>query len=287
MSTDHRVYSSFYNDFNVVQQVAVVQSKGLLIDVIREIFRGDSEYPYVSDSFGFPILPEDPTLPLGAGGASALIITDIYRYETKMFPSIVVEHNRTSYKPVSFNQNDGTLLYEINCFLDENSVKRYTRVPKAHVFAGAWEQTFNIVISTEDVTVLQELTDIVTVGLMHVFREDLRENGLFIKSISAGGEEAVEHINDYIYKQTLSIETRSEWRREIPVGDLVETVLFSIGVQFFGDVEFPPNNPFKPVYLGGRSLVRNDLDIITYAGTLEGFSTENPLLTITEQEILE
>ena len=41
-SGDHRVFSNFFSDHNIIQNVAIVQPKNLVISALRDIFRSDS-----------------------------------------------------------------------------------------------------------------------------------------------------------------------------------------------------------------------------------------------------
>ena len=41
-SGEHRVFSNFFSDHNIIQNVAIVQPKNLLISAIRDIFGGRS-----------------------------------------------------------------------------------------------------------------------------------------------------------------------------------------------------------------------------------------------------
>ena len=55
---EHRVYSNFYSDNNIIQQVAIVQPKNLLIDAIRSVFRNDNIYTFRTDEYGYPLTPD-------------------------------------------------------------------------------------------------------------------------------------------------------------------------------------------------------------------------------------
>ena len=65
--TSHRVVSDVFNLENVVQQTGIVHAKNILIDTLREIFRRDREFKYVTDVFGFPKTPSHLGLEPDAG----------------------------------------------------------------------------------------------------------------------------------------------------------------------------------------------------------------------------
>ena len=159
--------------------------------------------------------------------STKILISDIYNYEVKFFPSIVVKCNGGSYRPISFNQN-GTIKHRTTKAVDNYGTERLVTVPSHRVYAGAWEINFDISIMTESQRELEELTDIVSLILQYSAWNELRGAGLFIKTLNIGGESAEEYANDFIYMQNISISTRSEWRVEIPILNLIEKVIFKL-----------------------------------------------------------
>jgi hypothetical protein len=71
-----------------------------------------------------------------------------------------------------------------------------------------------------------------------VARQPLLEAGLFIKTVSYGGEREEDWANDKIYIQPITVETFSEWRREIPLDSLVETINFCFEFGILGSGRF-------------------------------------------------
>ena len=53
-NNDHRVYSNFFDDNSIIQQVCITQPKNLLIDVMRKHFSRDNIFTYRTDDYGFP-----------------------------------------------------------------------------------------------------------------------------------------------------------------------------------------------------------------------------------------
>ena len=104
-SGDHRGFSNFFSDHNIIQNVAIVQPKNLLISAIRDIFRSDSIFTYRDDKYGYPLTPDLTGLDIDSELTTKILISDVYRYEVKFFPAIVIKANGGTYKPVSFNQN--------------------------------------------------------------------------------------------------------------------------------------------------------------------------------------
>ena len=66
--------------------------------------------------------------------------------------------------------------------------------------------------------------------LQYASWNELRANGLFIKSLSVGGESAEPYANDFVFSHTISLGTRSEWRVEIPLENVIEKIVFYFDV---------------------------------------------------------
>lgn len=235
MSTSHRVYSDLFHLSNFIKQTAVSQGKNLLIDALREHFRKDTFYRYSTDAFGFPLTPDLTDLPpdIQEERTTRIYIGDIFRYDKRYWPAVVVRYSSGRTYHISFNQNQ-TTRYRLDLVMDGYGGQSYIRVPTHHVVAGAWEQSFEVLIAAESVPDREELTDIVSSFLIGKVRQELYEAGLFIKNVNLGGEREEDWANDKIYIQTISVETFSEWRREIPIDSLVETINFCFKYGVFG-----------------------------------------------------
>ena len=230
---DHRVYSNFFDDNSIIQQVCTVQPKNLLIDVMRKHFANDNIYTYRMDQYGYPLTRDLTGIEIDSEETTKILISDIFRYEVKFFPAIVVKSTGGKYKPISFNQN-ATFKYRKEVEEDSFGFLAETLTPSHRVYAGAWAMNYDITIYSESQSELEELTDIVTMLLQFVVWNELRANGLFIDSLSISGENAEPYANDYIYNQTISISTYSEWRVEIPIDNVIEKLLF-----YFDSVRTP------------------------------------------------
>ena len=224
-NADHRVYSSFFSDNNIVQQVAIVHPKNLLIDGLRKVFREDSVFTYRDDEYGFPLTIDLTGGDIDSEETTKILISDLYRYEVKFFPAIVIKSGGGTYKPTSFNQNM-TYKYRVDYVENDYGARRAVRTPTHRVYDGRWELSFDIQIYSESYSELEELTDIVSMILQYTLWNELRANGLFIQRLNIGGESAEPYANDYVYSQNLTITTLSEWRVEIPIESIVEKIVF-------------------------------------------------------------
>jgi hypothetical protein len=226
-NSDHFVYSNYFVDNHIVQQSAVVHPKNLIIDALRQYFARDNVYTYRYDEYGYPLTPDITGLDVNSPETTKILISDVYRYEVKFYPAIVVKFSGGSYKPISMNQN-GTLKYRTDIVEDSFGGRRQISTPTHRVYAGAWDLNFNVDIFCESHTELQELVDITTILLQYSLWNDLRASGLFIKGLSFGGENAEQYANDYVYSQSITLNCRSEWRVEIPIDSIVEKIVFNI-----------------------------------------------------------
>jgi hypothetical protein len=237
MATSHRVYSDLFAFSDYVQQVAVAQGKNLLIDALREYFKNDLLYRYTPDAFGFPLTPNVTDLPpdIQEERTTRLYIGDIFRLDKRYWPAIAVRYSSGKYHPVSFNQNL-TTRYRLDLVLDGYGNRSYIRVPTHKVIAGAWDQSFEVLIASEAVPDREELTDIVSSFLIGTTRQQTTESGLFIKSVAIGAEREEDWGNEKVYLQSITVETYSEWRREIPIdaNDLMDTINFCFNYGVLG-----------------------------------------------------
>lgn len=238
MTTSHRVFSDLFELENFIKQTAVSQGKNLLIDSLREYFRKDTFYRYGTDAFGFPLTPDLTDLPtdIDEERTTRIWVGDIYRMDKRYLPSITIRQSGGRYHPISFNQNE-TTKYRVDLVLDGYGGRSLIKVPTHTVFTGGWDQTFNITIAAESTPDREELSDIISSHLIGVTRLPTQDAGLFIKNVSFGGESEEDWANEKIYMQTISVETFSEWRREVPIDSIVDTINFCFNFGIFGSSE--------------------------------------------------
>jgi len=235
MSASHRVYSDLFQLSSFVQQTAVSQGKNLLIDALREYFRQDTFYKYRTDAFGFPLTPDLTDMPpdIQEERTTRIFIGDSFRYDIRFWPAVVVKYSSGRTYHVSFNQNQ-TTKYRLDLVLDGYGGRSYINVPTHHIVAGAWEQSFEIVIASESIPDREELTDIISSFLIGKARQELYEAGLFIKNVSIGNESNEQWGNDHVFLQSITVEAFSEWRRALPIENLVHAINFCFNYNIFG-----------------------------------------------------
>lgn len=236
MLTTNYAISDIYNLENVVQQAGIVYSKNVLIDTLRDIFSQDIQFKYVSDIFGFPKTPSHLGLSQFAGldgdtETTRIFIGSSYRYDIKFNPSIVVKNTGSRYNPISFNQDYLGVINRNELLTDGYGNQTLLHVPAYSMRVGAWDQTYEIKVIAEDEVDREELADIVQVCLMGSRRQELQNMGIFVKSLSTGGETEEPYANDKLYSVSINLEIRTEWKIYVPISDVCERLSLCLTFQ--------------------------------------------------------
>jgi hypothetical protein len=218
---------------------------------MREYFSQDSginnisnkSYRFVVDNFGFPQVVDHTNLPQEAGitdnSTTRLYIGRAFKTDNVYYPSILVRHGGSNYVPISFNREGGTIQYDYTIYEDGyGNIKKFT-VPKAFIFAGAWEGSINLEIQARDPRSRDELVDLVSILFADIAFDDLVKNGLIVKGVSISSQSEKQDRNDYIFITTITLQIRSEFRREIPVGNIIEIINFGIEFGRVNDPNYP------------------------------------------------
>lgn len=241
--SSHSVVSDVFNLESIVQQIGVAQSKTLVIDCLREVFRRDREFVYRDDIYGFPLVPShlglDPEAGLVDEDTTRILIGGSYRYDIKFNPSISVKNTGTRYVPISFNQDRLNVIYTNERVVDGYGNETIIRSPAYHTLVGAWDQTIEVKIVTENEADREELTDIVMVALQGTRRMELQNEGVFIKSMSTGGETETPYSNGHLYMISVNLDIRSEWKSHIPIKNLIEKIGLCISFDRFDSTDPP------------------------------------------------
>jgi len=245
--------SDLYSAYNVVQNTLILFPKALIISTLREYFAKDTKYHYVSDEWGFPKTPDHTDLDPKAGydddATTRIYIGQEDRFDISYYPAVIVRHGGATYSPISINQEEECVQYGYRLFIDGYGNKHSLRIPVNFVYAGAWDISLDIDVLTEG---MQDRSTIVEAIMMHLqsnVRNELTHAGLFIKSTSVSSESKELYQNNNIYKQTISLTCRGEYRKLIPVGDIVEVITACIEIgHYTEDVWLPDPNLTIHVY---------------------------------------
>ena len=243
MSTNNFFKSDLPRLHNVVQNSMIVYPKELIIAVLRDYFADDSYYHYSKDAWGFANTADHTDLPRDAGIADDLttrvFIGENYREDGIFYPAILVKHAGSRSVPISINRETGTVLWEFRTFDDGYGNLTFFKNPKSFVFAGAWEGSIAIDIMTKSLRSRDELVQETAMCFTDIAFELMKKAGVICKPVEISSPSETDDRNSKLFRQTITLPIRTEWRREIPVGNIVEVINFSL--------EFSNLNSANPV----------------------------------------
>ena len=255
MSSNNFFKSDLFGIYNIIQASMIVYPKEMIIATLRDFFSKDSYYHFSKDQWGFPNTTDHTDLPLGADMPSGfgaepqlnpnpvlptrLFIGENYRYNGIFYPAILVKSGGTRYVPISINRNEGQIKYEKTIFVDGYGNETLVSTPVALVTAGAWEGSIVVDVMTRSLRARDDLVEAVGMCFTEVHFETLHEVGIIVKPISVSGTSETDDRNDKLFRQTLTLDVRTEWRREIPIGNTIDAILFTAN---FADL-YRPDSP--------------------------------------------
>ena len=232
MSTNNFIKSDLPGIYNLVQNSMTLYPKELIIAQLRDFFSNDSYYHYVHDAFGFPQTPDHLNLPQDVGFTdnitTRLFIGESYRFDVIYYPAIIVRHGGSTSVPISINREEGGVIYNQTLFIDGYGNQMVFPTPEYLLFAGAWEGSINIEVMAKDLRARDDLVDLVAHLFVDIGFKDLQKSGLIVMGVSSGATSEADDRNDHIFKQTVTLKVRSEWRRHIPISNIIEIINTSI-----------------------------------------------------------
>jgi hypothetical protein len=235
----------------------IVYPKEIIIASLRDYFSKDSLYHYVRDEWGFAKNVETKDLPLDAGLnnnlATRIFIGETFRFDGSFYPCILVRHNSSRYVPISINREGGRVEWGIRTFEDGYGNTTFFKYPKSFVFAGAWEGSISIDVITRSSRARDELVELVAMYFTDISFNNLKNAGVVCKPLSVGSPSEQDDRNDKIFRQSITMDIRTEWRREIPVENILEVINFAVE---FGNVE----NPDSPV--ASNLTIKNEISLL-------------------------
>lgn len=230
MGTGTLFKTDLYGLFDYVQNTNIVAPKELFIETLRNFFAEDSYYHYVKDEWGFPKVTDHTNLPKSAGveddTTTRLYIGEMYRYDVTYYPSILVRHTGGNSVPISMSRNKGTVQWEATRYIDGYGHETIIRSPSYYVQSGAWEGSLAIDIKARSMRARDELAEIVSVFFVDAAFEDLYKAGVVIKSgfPKVGSPSEEDDRNDKLFTVTVDFSIRTEWRRQIPIQNVVDAI---------------------------------------------------------------
>lgn len=242
--------------YNYVQSSMMVYPKEIIIMTLRDIFSKDSYYHFSKDKWGFVNTTDHTDLPLGAdlpSGPGAkpelslteelstrLFIGENFRQNAIMYPAILVKTGGSKYVPISINREKGSVQYEDILYEDGYGNSKLIKRPKYFITAGVWEGSINIDVKTRSLRARDDLVEIIMMVFSEISVKSIEDVGIIIKPPVAGSPSETDDRNDKLFQQTITLDIRSEWRRLIPVGNIIDAILFTIDFQ---NLENPNSEP--------------------------------------------
>jgi hypothetical protein len=214
--------------FNSVQNTQIAYPKELIIATLRDVFSVDTTYHYVRDPWGFPFTPNltdvSPDAGLHDDKTSRVWIGQNFRKDVIYYPAVVVRSGGSVSEELSINKERDTVLYGTTLVSDGYGNFKQFITPIAMVFAGIWNGTINIDVYSAGVRELDDIIEIVSTTFETWRFDELLRAGVLVKRISVGSPSETDDRNSKLFKVTISLDIRSEWRRHIPVENVVDAI---------------------------------------------------------------
>jgi hypothetical protein len=255
MGSNNFFKSDLYDIHSIVQASMIVYPKETILHTLRDYFSKDSYYHFSKDQWGFPNttdhtnLPPGADIPVGSYGSSAalgdllstrLFIGENYRHDGVYYPAILVKNGGTKYVPISINRESGAIQYEDIVFEDGYGNNTIVHSPAYFVTAGAWEGQIIIDVISRSLRARDDLAQLIGMCFAEITVDSLYDVGIIVKPPVIGSPSETDDRNDKLFRQSITLDIRTEWRREIPIGNIIDTIFFTAT---FEDL----SNPTAPV----------------------------------------
>lgn len=222
---------------NIVQNTMLSHSKEVFIETLRDTFNSDSYFHYVRDEWGFPKTPDHTDLDSKAGlhddVTTRLFIGEAFHYDMIYYPAILIRAGAFRYVPISMSRNEELVHYKITNYIDGYGNQTFVNTPDYFDLAGAWEGQIIIDILAGDLQARDELVDLVSAVIQIARFHEFKKAGVFIKPINIGTPSESDDNNDKIYKTSITCDVRTEWRQQIPIDSVIDSINFCVD---FGDL---------------------------------------------------
>src|ERR1035437_1319012 len=250
MSLSNYFKSDLMGLHNIVQASMITYPKEVIIDSLRDFFSKDSYYHFSKDQWGFNNTTDHTNLtpgadiPPGHPGSTAvtsnllstrLFIGQNYRFDGIYYPAILIKNGGSKYVPISINREQGSIEYKDIVYEDGYGNTKIVKSPISFVTAGVWEGSIIIDVMTRSLTSRDDLVELIMMYFTEIAFDTIKDIGIVIKPPSAGSPSEREDRNDKLFMQSITLNIRTEWKRKIPVGNIIEAILFSVEFSGAGD----------------------------------------------------
>ena len=255
MSNNNFFKSNLYHIHNIVQGAMISHPKEMIIEILRDLFSKDDYYHYSKDQWGFANTIDHTDLPLGADlpmdapGSTAdsnaylssrIFIGENYRFNNIFYPAILVKSGGGRYVPISINRETNSIKTEQILYEDGYGHQSIINRPAAFVTAGAWEGSINIDVITKSLEARDEIVAFIAMCFTEIYFDTMYDIGIIVKPINYSGTSETDDRNDKLFRQSLTLDVRTEWRREIPIKNIIDTIFFTATLEYLA-------NPAKPI----------------------------------------
>lgn len=236
MATNNLFKSDLHLLFNFLQSSMIVYPKEMIITILRDFFSKDSYYHYSKDEWGFPNTVDHTNLPPAAGlyddVTTRLFIGENFRNNQGIhYPSILIKNGGFKSVPISINREQGSVRYEEILYQDGYGNSKIIKRPKTLVTAGANEGSIIIDIKTRSLRSRDDLSELVYLCFTEVAFQTLYDSGIIVKPINVSGASETDDRNDKLFMQTLTLDIRTEWKREIPIKNIIDVITFAANIK--------------------------------------------------------
>lgn len=239
MSSNNFFRSDLYYLHNIVQSSMIVYPKEVVLATLRDFFSKDSYYHYSKDQWGFPNTTDHTDLVPGSDLPSnyntpqdnlstRVFIGENYRYDGIYYPAILVKSGGSKYVPISINREKGGIEYELIAYEDGYGNYKNISRPKYFITAGVWEGQINIDVLTRSLRSRDDLIELIGMCFAEIYVDSIYDIGVIIKPPNIGAPTESDDRNDKLFRQNITLDVRTEWRREIPIGNIIDSIFFSV-----------------------------------------------------------
>lgn len=253
MSTNNFFKSNLMSLHNFVQASMLVYPKEIIIATLRDLFSKDDYYHFAKDQWGYPNTTDHTDLPPGAdiptnhdknganqeGLATRIFIGENYRTDAVFYPGIFVKSGGSKYVPISINREQEGVQYEDVIFEDGYGNQSIVHRPVSFITAGAWEGSIQIDVKARSLRARDEIAEAVATCFTEITYDTILDVGIVIKPVSIGAASESDDRVDKLFRQTLTLDIRTEWRREIPVGNVIDAIFFTSTFEDLSDPQAP------------------------------------------------
>lgn len=237
MSAGFNRISDLNGIYNTTQNTLIRYPKDAMIAALRDYFSQDSKYHYVRDEWGFPHTPDHTDLPTDAGFnddlTTRVFIGEKDRFDIVYYPAILVSAGGFRAVPISLNRKVlDTELEEVEYVNAETGETKIIVQPAKFVPGGAWEGTINFDIQSKGVVERDDLVELVSIFFKDYNWDNFYRAGIAIKPTtpSIGTYSVEQDGNMKLFKQTVSVDIRGEWQRDIPFRNIIDAISICVEI---------------------------------------------------------